>query len=117
MQGLFMILSDKKFHEFQHKNMIAFYRKGLFFPHICDTIKEKDRLNREKRVGTVEKIDEHTYRFSADVYDIGEMVPWIRTFICRIKEINFSNRELEKKFKEDIDAMYKMYGVDKGEDI
>ena len=76
-----------------------------------------NRLNREKRVGTVEKIDEHTYRFSADVYDIGEMVPWIRTFICRIKEIKFSNRELEKKFKEDLDAMYKMYGVDKGEDI
>jgi hypothetical protein len=76
-----------------------------------------NRLNREKRVGTVEKTDEHTYRFSADVYDIGEMVPWIRTFICRIKEIKFSNRELEKKFKEDLDAMYKMYGVDKGEDI
>ena len=76
-----------------------------------------NRLNREKRVGTVEKIDEHTYRFSADVYDIGEMVPWIRTFICRIKEIKFSNRELEKKFKEDLDAMYKIYGVDKGEDI
>ena len=76
-----------------------------------------NRLNREKRVGTVEKIDEHTYRFSADVYDIGEMVPWIRTFICRIKEIKFSNRELEKKFKEDLNAMYKIYGVDKGEDI
>ena len=76
-----------------------------------------NRLNREKRVGTVEKIDEHTYRFTADVYDIGEMVPWIRTFICRIKEINFSNRELEKKFKEDLNAMYKMYGVSGEENI
>ena len=76
-----------------------------------------NRLNREKRVGTVEKIDEHTYRFTAVVYDIGEMVPWIRTFICRIKEINFSNRELEKKFKEDLNAMYKMYGVSGEENI
>lgn len=76
-----------------------------------------NRLNREKRVGTVEKIDEHTYKFTADVYDIGEMVPWIRTFICRIKEIKFSNRELEKKFKEDLNAMYKMYGVEGEESI
>ena len=76
-----------------------------------------NRLNREKRVGIVEKIDEHNYKFSADVYDVGEMVPWIRTFICRIKEIKFSNREHERKFKEDLNAMYKMYGVDREEDI
>nr|MBQ4318731.1 WYL domain-containing protein [Clostridia bacterium] len=30
------------------------------------------RLEREKRVGTLEKLDEHTYRFSADVYDSSE---------------------------------------------
>jgi len=70
-----------------------------------------NRLNREKRVGTVEKIDEHTYIFSADVYDTSEIVPWIRTFICRIKELSFSNSALEKQFQEDLDAMYRMYGV------
>ena len=42
------------------------------------------RLEREKRIGRVEKIDEHSYRFVADVYDTSEMIPWIRTFICRI---------------------------------
>ena len=69
------------------------------------------RLEREKRIGTVEKLDEHTYRFSADVYDVSEMVPWIRTFICRITEMHFSSRTLENQFKSDLEAMYKMYGI------
>ena len=69
------------------------------------------RLEREKRIGTVEKIDAHTYRFSADVYDSSEMIPWIRTFICRIVKMNFSNRTLENHFKQDLDAMYRLYGV------
>lgn len=69
------------------------------------------RLEREKRVGTVEKIDDHRYRFSAEVYDSGELIPWIRTFICRIESIYFSNRTLETNFKRDIRAMYRLYCV------
>ncbi|MBQ4065268.1 MAG: WYL domain-containing protein, partial [Clostridia bacterium] len=69
------------------------------------------RLEREKRIGTVEKLDDHTYRFSADVYDTGEMIPWIRTFICRIKKMTFSNRTLENRFKRDLEAMYRLYGI------
>jgi len=69
------------------------------------------RLEREKRIGTIEKLDEHTYRFSADVYDASEMIPWIRTFICRITEIHFSSRTLENQFKADLEAMYRMYGI------
>ena len=69
------------------------------------------RLEREKRVGTVERLDENTYRFSADVYDSSEMVPWIRTFICRIVKMNFSNRSVENQFKKDLEAMYRMYGI------
>ena len=73
------------------------------------------RLEREKRIGTVEQIGANTYRFTADIYDISEMVPWIRTFICRIVQMNFSNRAQENKFKEDLDEMYRMYGV--GEEV
>ena len=69
------------------------------------------RLEREKRIGRVEKLDEHTYRFSADVYDTSEMIPWIRTFICRIEKMNFSNRTVENQFKKDLEAMYRMYGI------
>ncbi|MBE6665118.1 MAG: WYL domain-containing protein [Ruminococcaceae bacterium] len=68
-----------------------------------------ERLEREKRVGTVEKIGKDTYRFSAEVYDAGEMIPWIRSFICRITEIHFSNPRLETRFKKDLRDMYRMY--------
>ncbi len=72
------------------------------------------RLQREKRIGRVEKIDDYTYRFIADVYETSELIPWIRTFICRIKKLNFSNRTIENKFKQDIEQMYKMYGIEDG---
>ena len=72
------------------------------------------RLEREKRVGRVEKLDEHTYRFSAEVYDVGEMIPWIRSFICRITDIRFSNPVLDRQFRNDLAAMYRMYGIEEG---
>ena len=73
------------------------------------------RLEREKRVGTVKQLDKNVYQFSADVYDSGEMIPWIRTFICRIVKITFSNRSAENQFKRDLEDMYRMYGIRKGD--
>ena len=70
------------------------------------------RLEREKRCGSVEKIGAHTYRFTASVYDSSEMIPWIRTFICRITDMSFSNKSQKRKFKDDLDAMYRIYGID-----
>ena len=69
------------------------------------------RLLREKRCGTVELLDEHHARFCAEVYDTNELLTWIRSFICRITSVNFSNKEIETQLKADIDAMYRMYGV------
>lgn len=54
--------------------------------------------------------------FPADVYDAGELVPWIRTFICRIVSIHFSNQELAAQFKRDIDAMARLYGLNGGDE-
>ena len=75
------------------------------------------RLQREKRIGRDEKIDDYNYRFIADVYETSELVPWIRTFICRITKLNFSNRTIENKFKQDIKQMYRMYGIDDGGEL
>lgn len=74
-----------------------------------------NRLEREKRCGKVEKIDDNHYRFTADVFDTNEMFPWIRTFICRITRAEFSDREAEARFKNDIRTMYEMYGIDGGD--
>ncbi len=74
------------------------------------------RLMREKRCGSVERLDRNTLKFSADVYDISEMIPWMRTFICRIKKITFSNKGLERQFKNDVKRLYKLYGIGGRED-
>ncbi len=92
---------------------------GNRMEHIEFTVQYSDgeqhiprRLEREKRIGQLEYIDERKCRFSADVYDASELIPWIRTFICRITDISISNRTLEIQFKEDLRTMYEMYGLD-----
>lgn len=70
------------------------------------------RLLREKRLGTVELLDSCTARFSAEVYDSAELLPWIRTFICRITAISFSNPEVAQRFQQDLKQMYQLYGVE-----
>jgi len=100
------VTAKHRLHKDEHLETVSFTVKiADHEEHIVN------RLEREKRCGTVEKLDEHTYRFTAQVYDINEMIPWIRTFICRITELHFSNRTLETQFKRDIEAMYKLYGI------
>ena len=53
----------------------------------------------------------NTLIVSLDFYDSSEIIPWIRTFICRIVKMNFSNRSVENQFKKDLEAMYWMYDV------
>lgn len=70
-----------------------------------------DRLYREKRCGTVIRLDARRARFCAEVYDSGEMIPWIRSFFCRITDIHFSNKETEALFRQDFDGMCALYGL------
>ncbi len=69
------------------------------------------RLMREKRCGNVERIDKSTAKFTADVYDSNEMLPWIRTFICRITSFEMSNKLVENRFRMDMTDLYRMYGI------
>ena len=73
------------------------------------------RLEREKRCGRVERVDETHYRYTAEVPDSRELFPWMRTFLCRITRLNFSNRTVENQFREDIQTMYRMYGIEGGD--
>ena len=70
------------------------------------------RLEREKRCGTIEVLDAYTYRFSADVYDAYEMLPWLRTFTGRIVELQCSNRNVVDTFYADLEQMARQYGGD-----
>ena len=69
-----------------------------------------DRLKREKRHGSVEQVDEETWKFSADVYDASEMMPWIRTFIGRIVKLECTDDYIVRLFREDLEKMRSLYG-------
>jgi len=68
-----------------------------------------ERLYREKRCGQVMPVGDNLYRFSADVYDAAEMLPWIRTFIGRIVSFDSSNDYTRSTFLKDLDVMCSMY--------
>ena len=88
-------------------------QRVLFDVHIDDGEEYIiQRLEREKRCGTVERLDEHTLRFTADVYDPTELNPWIRSYLCRIVNLEFSDREQEEQFRADFRAMAQMYGME-----
>lgn len=72
------------------------------------------RLKREKRCGQVDRLDRNHYRFTANVFDANELFPWIRTFICRITRLDFSNPLTKEKFKSDLEAMYRLYDLEGG---
>lgn len=97
-------------------------RSGDRMEHVEFTVRYSDyeqhihrRLKREKRCGVVERIDKNTSRFEADVFDASEMIPWIRTFICRITEIHFSNEILDARFRHDLEEMYRIYDLEGGD--
>lgn len=73
------------------------------------------RLQREKRCGEVTKLDEHTYLYTADVYDPSEMLPWLRTFIGRIVDFSCEDGAVAERFYADLEYMSDMYGGDDGD--
>ncbi len=68
-----------------------------------------NRLEREGKSGKITKIADNTFTYETQVFDTNEMVPWIRTFIGRIIDIETSNEIIKHRFKRDLRAMYKMY--------
>ncbi len=71
-----------------------------------------NRLEREKRGGSVEPMGENLYRFTADVFDAMEMLPWIRTFTGRIVSLACTNQTVVNTFYGDFAKMLQMYGGD-----
>ena len=70
------------------------------------------RLEREKRCGAVERLDERHWRYTAEVYDALEMLPWIRTFIGRICELKCDDPRVTERFYSDLADMAGIYGGD-----
>ena len=70
------------------------------------------RLEREKRNGTVTRLDDHTYLYTVDTYDAYELMPWLRTFIGRIKKLECTDSRVTTQFYADLEEMQKLYGGD-----
>ncbi len=70
------------------------------------------KLWREKRCGKVEYLGGGRAKFTAYVYDTGEMIPWVRSFLGYIESIDFENKKLEAQFRSDAEEMYRLYGVE-----
>ena len=76
-------------------------------PHIIQ------RLRREGRGGQVIQLEPGLWRYSNEVYDIGEMMNWVKTFIGRIVSLEGDNQRAIDRFYDDIRRMAELYG---GED-
>ena len=72
------------------------------------------RLERERRCGRVEFLGGERWRFSAEVYDAAELLPWLRTFIGRIVSLTCTNKTIEARFWADLAALEDLYGGDGG---
>lgn len=68
------------------------------------------RLDREKRCGRVEQVDVTHWRFSVEVYDPREMLPWVRSFIGRITDFHADDPTVNELFSRDLEAMSALYG-------
>jgi hypothetical protein len=68
-----------------------------------------ERLRREGKKGTIIKKDDNVFEYSIEVSDTLEMVPWLRTFIGRILEIEGSEKGVISQFKRDINTMEAYY--------
>lgn len=68
-----------------------------------------ERLEREKRCGNVRKIDNDLFEYTAEVFDINEMMSWVKTFIGRIVSVESSNKRITDKLYRDIARMKRIY--------
>lgn len=73
------------------------------------------RLLREKRCGTVILLNDNNAQFDADIYDPQEIIPWVRTFICRITFFDCTDKYVARLFYDDIRKMNRLYKVEEKE--
>ena len=54
-------------------------------------------------------LDDNNAQFDADVFDPQEIIPWARSFICRITFFDCSEKYIARRFYGDIRKMYRLY--------
>ena len=72
------------------------------------------RMQRECRGGRVEELPGGLMRFTADLCDPAEILPWARTFIGRITAFECGNEAVARRFREDLAQMAALYDTADG---
>ena len=69
-----------------------------------------ERLRREGRGGTLERVRENVWLYIGSFFDANEMLPWVKSFTGRILDLQCSNQAVLQKVTADLEAMYQIYG-------
>ena len=57
----------------------------------------------------VEKVGDNLFMLTAEVFDVNEMMHWVKSFIGRIVRIEGGNEEIISRFYRDISRMHRIY--------
>ena len=84
----------------------------IFHPKPLEVCPDYDaeRLRREGRGGTLERVRENVWLYIGSFFDANEMLPWVKSFTGRILDLQCSNQAVLQKVTADLEAMYQMYG-------
>lgn len=60
-----------------------------------------NRLKREGHGGTITQISRNVYQYSIKIFDVTEIIPWVKTFTGRIVSFKSEDKKAEMKFYND----------------
>ena len=69
-----------------------------------------ERLNREGRHGTVERVAENTFVYRIEVWESAELLPFVKSFTGRIVSFRCGDRRTKKRLYDDLERMWALYG-------
>ena len=69
-----------------------------------------ERLYREKRCGTVTHTGKNRFLLTVDAFDPHEVMHWLKSCIGRIVSVSGGTEQIRRRFADDIERMYQMYG-------
>jgi len=69
-----------------------------------------ERLRREGRGGEITHVGKDTWLYTNELYDVVEMMAWVKSFTGRIVALESTNREAVAFFERDMARMAAMYG-------
>ena len=76
-----------------------------------------ERIKREMRQGSLERLGKNRYLLTERLSDPNEMMHWVKSFIGRIERFEGATPEVCERFENDIKRLHEMYGGDASVDV